>query len=30
MSRRATGGPKVDVDSHQGESTTGDLMPKAW
>src|SRR5215213_5219438 len=23
MSRRATGGPKVDVEAHQGESTTG-------
>jgi hypothetical protein len=30
MSRRATGGPKIDVDSHQDESITGDLMPKAW
>ena len=30
MSRRATGGPKVDVEAHQGESTTGDFMQKAW
>ena len=30
MSRRATRGLKVDVDSHQDESATGDLMPKAW
>ena len=29
-SRRATGGPKVDIDSHQGESITGDLIQKAW
>ena len=30
MSRRATGGLKVDVESYQGESITGDLMEKAW
>ena len=30
MSRRATGEPKVDVEAHQGASTTGDLMQKAW
>jgi hypothetical protein len=30
MSRRSTGRPKVDVESHQGESITGDLMQKAW
>ena len=28
MSRRATG--EVDVESHQGENITGDLMEKAW
>ena len=30
MSRRATGGPQVDVEAHQGQSITGDLMEKAW
>jgi hypothetical protein len=30
MSRRAIGGPKVDIDSHQGERITGDLLQKAW
>jgi hypothetical protein len=30
MSRRSTGRPKVDVESHQRESITGDLMQKAW
>jgi hypothetical protein len=30
MSRRATGGPKIDVESHQGDSLTGDLLDKAW
>jgi hypothetical protein len=30
MSRRATGGPALDVASHRGESITGDLMTKAW
>jgi hypothetical protein len=30
MSRRATGGPKVDVEAHHGHSITGDLMEKAW
>jgi hypothetical protein len=29
-SQWATGGPKVDVDAHQGESIIGDLMTKAW
>jgi hypothetical protein len=22
--------PKIDVESHQGHSTTGDLLDKAW
>lgn len=26
----ATGGMIVDVESHQGESATGDLMKNAW
>jgi hypothetical protein len=30
MSRRATGGLKVDIYSHPGESITGDLMQRAW
>jgi hypothetical protein len=30
MSRRATGGSAIDVESHRGESITGDLMTKAW
>jgi hypothetical protein len=30
MSRRATGRPKIDIGSHQGDSLTGDLLDKAW
>jgi hypothetical protein len=30
MSRRATGGLAIDVESHRGESITGDLMTRAW
>jgi hypothetical protein len=30
MSRRATGGPRIDAEAHRGESITGDLMTKAW
>jgi hypothetical protein len=30
FSARAQGGSKVDVESHAGESITGDLMTKAW
>ncbi len=30
MSRRATGGPRIDVEAHRGESITGDLMTKTW
>jgi hypothetical protein len=30
FSGRAQGGSQVDVESHVGESITGDLMTKAW
>jgi hypothetical protein len=30
VSRRATGGLAIDIESHRGESITGDLMTKAW
>jgi hypothetical protein len=30
FSRRADGGGPVDIESHAGESITGDLMTKAW
>jgi hypothetical protein len=30
VSRRATGRPTIDIESHRGEGITGDLMTKAW
>jgi hypothetical protein len=30
VSRRATGGPAIDIESHRGESISGELMTKAW